>query len=177
MNSKSTGNIKGVASIFWTQDQQVMEDYMMKMSKSICSFGWLWDSCVDGSFGAYSLCKIPNDPLHCCGCRSVGRRNYGWCRHISREGRQFRLIVGYKDSASIHQDWKIAPPSVHTGLISFRIDWFDLLAVQGTLKKLLQHHSLKAPILPHSAFFMVQLSCPYMTTEKPLFWLYRNLLA
>ena len=51
-------------------------------------------------------------------------------------------------------------------MITFRIDWFDLLADQGTLKILLQHHNLKAPILQHSAFFMVQLSHPDMTTEK-----------
>ena len=55
-----------------------------------------------------------------------------------------------------------------TGLISFRIDWFDLLAVQGTLKSLLQHHSLKASILQCSTFFMVQLSHPYMTTGKTI---------
>ena len=53
-------------------------------------------------------------------------------------------------------------------MISFRIDWFDLLAVQGTLKRLLQHHSLKAPIFRLSAFFMVQLSRPYMTTGKTI---------
>ena len=52
--------------------------------------------------------------------------------------------------------------------ISFRIDWFDLLAIQGTLKSLLQHHSSKASILQHSAFFIVQLSHPYMTTEKTI---------
>ena len=60
----------------------------------------------------------------------------------------------------------INPANEYSGLISFRIDWFDLLAVQGTLKSLLQHHILKASILQHSAFFMVQLSCPYMPTEK-----------
>ena len=54
----------------------------------------------------------------------------------------------------------------YSGLISFRIDWFDLLAVQGTLKSLLQHHSSRALVLRHSAFFMVQLSHPYMTTGK-----------
>ena len=54
----------------------------------------------------------------------------------------------------------------YSGLISFRIDWLDLLAVQGTLKSLLQHHSSKSPILWHSAFFIVQLSHPYMTTGK-----------
>ena len=56
--------------------------------------------------------------------------------------------------------------SEYSGLIFFRIDWFDLLAVQGTLKSLLQHHSSKASILQRSAFFMVQLSHPYMTTGK-----------
>ena len=60
----------------------------------------------------------------------------------------------------------ISPSSEYSGLISFRIDWFDLLVVQGTLKTLLQHHSLKASVLWHSAFFMVQLSHPYMTTRK-----------
>ena len=60
--------------------------------------------------------------------------------------------------------FSISPSSEHSGLISFRIDWFDLLAVQGTLKSLLQHHSSKASILQHSVFCMVQLSHPYMTT-------------
>ena len=62
--------------------------------------------------------------------------------------------------------FSISPFNKYSGLISFRIDWFDLLAVQGTLKSLLQHHSLKASIFRRSAIFMVQLSHPYMTTEK-----------
>ena len=64
--------------------------------------------------------------------------------------------------------FSISPPNEYSGLISFRIDWFDLLAVQGTLKNLLQHHSSKASVLWHSAFFMVQLSHPYMTTGKTI---------
>ena len=60
----------------------------------------------------------------------------------------------------------ISPSNEHPGLVSFRMDWLDLLAVQGTLKSLLQHHSSKASILRHSAFFTVQLSHPYMTTGK-----------
>ena len=63
--------------------------------------------------------------------------------------------------------FKISPSNEHPGLISFRMDWLDLLAVQGTLKNLLQHHSSKASILWCSTFFMVQLSHPYMTTGKP----------
>ena len=64
--------------------------------------------------------------------------------------------------------FKINPTNEHPGLISFRMDWFVLLAVQGTLKSLLQHHSSKASILWHSVFFMVQLSHPYMTTRKTI---------
>ena len=62
--------------------------------------------------------------------------------------------------------FSISLSNEYSGLISFRTDWFDLLAVQGTLKSLLQHHSLKASILQHSAFFIVQLSHPQMTTGK-----------
>ena len=62
--------------------------------------------------------------------------------------------------------FSIRPSNEYLGLISFRIDWFDLLSVQGTLKNLLQHHSSKAPILRCSAFFIVQLPHPYMTTGK-----------
>ena len=62
--------------------------------------------------------------------------------------------------------FNISPSNDYAGLISFRIDWLDLLAVQGTLKSLLQHHSAKASVLQHSAFFMVQLSHPYVTTGK-----------
>ena len=64
--------------------------------------------------------------------------------------------------------FSISPSNEYSGLISCRIDWFDLLAVQGTLKSLLQHHSSKASILQHSAFFTVQLSHPYMTTGNTI---------
>ena len=64
--------------------------------------------------------------------------------------------------------FNISPSTEHPGLITFRMDWLDLLAVQGTLKSLLQHHSSKASILRHSAFFIVQISHPYMTTGKTI---------
>ena len=64
--------------------------------------------------------------------------------------------------------FSISPPNEYSGLISFRIDRFDLLAVQGSLKSLLQHHTSKASILQHSAFFIAQLSHPYMTTGKSI---------
>ena len=69
---------------------------------------------------------------------------------------------------SKYWSFSISPSNESSGLISFRTDWFDLLAVQGTLKSLLQHHSLKAAILQHSAFFMVQLSHLYMTIRKTI---------
>ena len=82
----------------------------------------------------------------------------------------------FSNESTLHMRWpkywsfsfRIIPSQEHRGLISFRMDWWDLLAVQGTLKSLLQHHSLKASILRHSAFFTVQLSHPYMTTGKTI---------
>ena len=64
--------------------------------------------------------------------------------------------------------FSISPSNEYSGLIFFRMDWLDLLAVQGTLKSLLQHHSSKASILQGSSFFIVQVSCPYMTTGKTI---------
>ena len=64
----------------------------------------------------------------------------------------------------------ISPSDEYSGLISFRIDWLELLTLQGTLKSLLQHHSSKASILQHSTFFMIQLSHPYMTTGETIAW-------
>ena len=75
---------------------------------------------------------------------------------------------------SIGFSFSISPSSEHLGLISFRMDWLDLLAVQGTLKSLLQQHSSKASVLWHSAFFIVQLSHPYMTTGKAIALTRRN---
>ena len=80
----------------------------------------------------------------------------------------------FSDESALHIRWpkywsfSISPSNEHPGLISFRMDWLDLCTVQGTLKSLLQHHSSKASILLHSAFFTVQLSHPYMTTGKTI---------
>ena len=73
--------------------------------------------------------------------------------------------------------FSISPSNEHPGLISFRMDWLDVLAVQGTLKNLLQHHSSKASILRRSAFFTVQLSHPYMTTGKTIALTRRNFVG
>ena len=88
----------------------------------------------------------------------------------------FPSIRVFSNESALHIRWpkywsfsfSISPSNEYSGLISFRIDWLDLLAVQGMLKSLLQHHSSKAPVLRHSAFFTVQLSHSYMTTGKTI---------
>ena len=88
----------------------------------------------------------------------------------------FPSIRVFSNESALHIRWPkywsfsfiISPSSEHPGLISFRMDWLDLLADQGTFKSLLQHHSSKASILLRSAFFIVQLSYPYMTTGKTI---------
>ena len=96
------------------------------------------------------------------------------CRPLLLPPSIFPSIWVFSNEAALHIRWpkywsfsfNISPSNEYSGLISFRVDWFDLLVVQGTLKSLLQHHSSKASILHCSAFFMVQLSHPYMTTGK-----------
>ena len=88
----------------------------------------------------------------------------------------FPSIRVFSNESSLHIRWpkywsfsfNISPSNEYPGLISFRMDWLDLLTVQGTVKSLLQHHSSKASILQHSTFFIVQLSHPSMTTGKTI---------
>ena len=99
-----------------------------------------------------------------------------FCHPLLLQPSIFASIRVFSNESALHIRWpkywsfsfKISPSNEHPGLISFRMDWLDLLAVQGTLKSLLQHHSSKASILLHSAFFTVQLSHPYMTTGKTI---------
>ena len=94
------------------------------------------------------------------------------CHPLLLQHSVFPSIRVFSNELVLHIRWpkywsfsfNISPSNEHSGLISFRMDWLNLLAVQGTLKSLLQHHSSKASILWHSAFFIVQLSHPYMTT-------------
>ena len=96
------------------------------------------------------------------------------CRPILLLPSIFPSIRVFSSESAFHIRWpkywsfslSISPSNEHSGLISFRMDWLDLLAVQGTLKSLLQHHSSKSSILQCSAFFIVQVSHPYMTTGK-----------
>ena len=96
------------------------------------------------------------------------------CRPLRLPPSNFPSIRVFSDESVLHIRWpkcwsfsfRISPSNEYSGLISFRMDWLTLLAVQGTLKNLFQHHSSKASILWHSAFFIVQFSHPHMTTEK-----------
>ena len=96
------------------------------------------------------------------------------CRPLLLLPSIFPSIRAFSNESVLHIRWpkywsssfSIRPSNAYSGLIFFRIDWLDLLVVQGTLRSLLQHHSSKASILQHSAFFIVQLSHPYMTTGK-----------
>ena len=98
------------------------------------------------------------------------------CRPLLLSPSIFPSIRVFSNESALRIRWpkywsfsfNISPSNEHSGMISFRMDWLDLLAVQGTLKSLLQHHSSKASILQCSAFFMVQLSHPYMTTGKTI---------
>ena len=98
------------------------------------------------------------------------------CRPLLLLPSTFPSIRGFSNESAFRSRWpkywsfslNISPSSEHPALISFRMDWLDLLAVQGTLKSLLQHHSSKASILWHSAFFMVQILHPYITTGKTI---------
>ena len=98
------------------------------------------------------------------------------CRPLLLLPSIFPSIRVFSNESAVHIRWpkyqsfsfNISPSNEHPGLISFRMDWLDLLAVQGTLKNLLQHHSSKASILQHSAFFIVQVSHPNMATGKTI---------
>ena len=107
------------------------------------------------------------------------------CRPLLLPSSIFPSIRVFSSESVLHIRWpkylsfnfSISPSNEYSGLISFRIDWLDLLAVQGTLKSLLQHHSSKASILRCSAFFIVQLSHPYMTTGKTIALTRRNFVG
>ena len=147
-------------------------------------------SCQFSSFA--QSCSIPFDPMDCNtpGLLSINNSqsllklmSIDWVRASSHLILKCPLLLlpsifpsirVFSNEPILHIRWprywsfsfSISPSSEYSGLISFSIDWFDLLAVQGTLKSLLQHHSSKASILWHSAFFMVQLSHPYLITGK-----------
>ena len=128
-------------------------------------------------------CSMPGFPVHhqlpelaqLLSIESVMPSNHFiLCRCLLLLSSLFLSIKVFSNESVLHIRWSkywtfsfiISPSKEYSELISFRMDWLDLLAVQGTLKSLLQHHSSKASILWHSAFFMVQLSHPYLNTGK-----------
>jgi len=116
-------------------------------------------------------CQSPTPGVHSNSCPS-----HQWCHPLLFLPSVFPSSRVFSNESVLCIMWQkywsfsfsISPSNKYSGLISFRIDWLDFLAVQGTLKSLLQYHSSKASILPHSAFFTVQLSHPYMITGKTI---------
>ena len=153
---------------------------------SIFQFSWVQFSCsvVSDSLQPHELqharppCPSPTPGVHPNSCPSSR-----WCHPAISSCRPLLLLPPIPPSIRVFSNestlrtrwpkyWSFSfsnsPSKEHPGLISFRMDWLDLLAVQGTLKSLLQHHSSKASVLQHSAFFTVQLSHPYLTTGKTI---------
>ena len=145
------------------------------------------ESCVlkNWCFWTVVLEKTLESPLDCKEIQPVHPKgNQSWIftgrTDANTEASIFPSIRVFSSESVLHIRWpeywsfsfNISSSNEYLGLISFRMDWLDLLAVQGTLKSLLQQHSSKASILRHSAFFIVQLSHPYMTTGKTmnLYW-------
>ena len=128
-------------------------------------------------------CSIPGLPVHC-QLPEFTQTHVHWvgdaiqpshplsspfppALNLSQHQGLFQWVSSSNQVAKV-LEFQFQPSNEYSGLISFRMNWLDLLAVQGTLKSLLQHHSSKASILRHSAFFIVQLSHPYMTTGKTI---------
>ena len=116
-----------------------------RVHPSPCPLCWWCHSTISSSVVPFSSC-LQSFPAS---------RSFPWISFSHQVAKVLELQLQHR------------PSNEHPGLISFRMDWLDLLAVQGTLKSLLQHHSSKASILQHSAFFIVHFSHPYMTTGKP----------
>ena len=123
------------------------------------------------------LCPSPTPRVHLNSCPlswwchltiSSSVIHFSSCIQSFPKSGSFQMSQLFASGGQSSFSFNISPSNVHSGLISFRMDWLDLLAVQGTLKSLLQHHSSKASILQHSAFFIVQFSHPYMTTGKTI---------
>ena len=146
-------------------------------SVQLLSHVWLfatpWTTALQASLSITNS-RSPPKPMS---IESVMPSNYLiLCRPLLLLPSIFPSIRVFANESALRMRWpkywsfsfNISPSNEHPGLISFRIDWLDLLAVQGILKSLLQHHSSKASILQHSAFFIVQISHPYMTTGETI---------
>ena len=145
-------------------------------------FATPWTAALQASLSITNS-QIPPKPMSIVSV--IPSNNFILCRPLLLLPSIFPSIRVFSNESALRIGWpkywsfsfSISPSNEHPGLISFRMDWLDLLAVQGTLKSLLQHHSSKASILWHSAFFIVQLSHPYMTTGKTIALTRRTLVG
>ena len=173
-------------AVFPTQNHRMIKESYFPVSWNICDNPWSYSCCCSVAQSCPTLCN----PMDCL-CPSSTPRTFS---NSCPLGRWFHPTISssvvpfsscpqippsirvFSNESTLHMRWpeywsfsfNISLSNEHTGLISFRMDWLDLLAVQGTLKSLLQHHSSKASILCHSAYFIVQLSHLYMTTGKTI---------
>ena len=145
----------------------------VQFSRSVFDSVTLWTAAHQASLSIANSCSL----LRLMSIESVMPSNHLiLCRPLLLLPSIFPSIRVFSNESVLHIRWpkywsssfSISPSNEYSGLISFRMDWLDLLAVQGTLRSLLQHHSSKASILWCSAFFMVQLSHPYMTARKTI---------
>ena len=152
-------------------------EFISAMFSSVQSLSpvWLFETPWIRAHQAYSITNSQS-PLKPMSIESVmPSKHLILCRPLLLLPSIFPSIRVFSNESVLHIRWSkywsfsfsISPSNEHPGLISFRMDWLDLLTVQGTLKSLLQYHSSKASILRCSAFFTVQLSHPYMTLVKP----------
>ena len=150
------------------------------MDRSLCKFSLVAQLCLtlcdpmDCSMSGYPVHHQLPEPIQLMSIKSVTPSNHLiLCCPLLLLPSIFPSIRVFSNESVLCISWpkygsfsfSISPSKKYSVLISFRIDWFDLLTVQGTLKSLLQHHSSKASILQHSAFFIVQLSHPYISTN------------
>ena len=172
---------KTIALTVWTFVDKVMLLLFNMLSRFVIAF--LLKKSVQFSSDTQSCpslchprdCSMPGSPVHYQLPELTQTRVYRGVILSNHFILCCRLLL-LPEKSALHIRWprywsfsfSISPSNEYSGLISFRMDWLHLLAVQGTLKSLLQHHSSKASILPHSAFFIVQLSHPYMTTGKTI---------
>ena len=154
----------------------------VQLLSRVCLFATPWTAAHQASLSITN----PRSPLRPMSIESVMPSNHLiLCHPLLLLPSIFPSIRVFSNESALRIRWpkywnfsfNISPSKEQPGLISFRVDWLDLLAVQGTLKNLLQHHSSKSSVLRCSAFFIVQLSHPYMTTGNTIPWLDRPLLT
>ena len=171
--------------IFWIFRSN--SDYLLEYS-SVQSLSHVWLFVTSWTAARQASLSIANSQslLKLMSIKSVTTSNHlNLCHPLLLPLSIFPSIRVFSNESALHIRWpkcwtfsfSISPSNEYSGLISIRMDWLHLLAVQGTLKSLLQHHSSKASILRHSAVFTVQLSCSYMTTEKTIAFTRRSFVG